>query len=112
MNISERAENGITILVVEGRVDSEGANQLDEAIRVATSGKKYKLIMDMANVRYINSVGLRILADALTQNKQHGGDLKLTSLTPKVRRVLEIIGFDRFFSIHDSIDEAVQAFAA
>lgn len=110
MNITEREQNGVTIFVLEGRVDSEGAVDLDLALQTAVSEGKHKTVLDMSEVRYINSAGLRTLADILTQNKQNGGDLKLVNLNPKVRRVLQIIGFDKFFSIYDDISKALADF--
>jgi len=110
MNITEREQNGVTIYSVEGRVDSEGAVDLDLALQAATADGKHKMVLEMAEVRYINSAGLRTLADILTQNQKAGGDLKLVNLHPKVQRVFQIIGFERFFNIYESADEAVAAF--
>jgi anti-anti-sigma regulatory factor len=50
------------------------------------------------------------MADVLTKNKEAGGDLKLVAVNRKVLRVLRIIGFDKFFSIYDTLDEAIAAF--
>ncbi len=110
MNITERQENGITILAVDGRIDSEGAIRLDEILHKAVNDGKYKIVMDMAQVHYINSAALRTLADVITQNRAHGGDLRLAALPPKVRRVLQIVGFDRFSAIFDTPEEAVKNF--
>lgn len=110
MNITEREQNGVTIYSIEGRVDSEGAVDLDMALQAATASGKYKMVLEMAEVRYINSAGLRTLADILTQDQKAGGDLKLVNLHPKVQRVFQIIGFERFFNIYESVDEAVAAF--
>ncbi|MEL7673807.1 MAG: STAS domain-containing protein, partial [Chloroflexota bacterium] len=86
------------------------AVDLDMALQAATADGKNKMVLEMAEVRYINSAGLRTLADILTQNQKAGGDLKLVNLHPKVKRVFQIIGFERFFNIYESIDEAVAAF--
>jgi len=110
MNITEREQNGITVFALEGRVDSEGAVDMDLALQAATSEGKYKIILDMSQVRYINSAGLRTLADILTQTKENQGDLKLVDLHPKVQRVLQIIGFDEFFSIYATVEDALAAF--
>ncbi len=110
MNITEREQQGITVFVLEGRVDSEGAVDLDLALQTALTEGKYKLVLDMAQVRYINSAGLRTLADVLTQAKANNGNVCLVDLNPKVRRVLQIIGFDNFFSIFDSVDAALASF--
>jgi anti-anti-sigma factor len=71
---------------------------------------QHKMVLDMAQVRYISSSGLRTMADVLTKNKEQGGDLKLVALNRKVQRVLRIIGFDKFFSIYDTLEAAIADF--
>jgi anti-sigma B factor antagonist len=110
MNITERVENGITVFVLEGRIDTEGAVDMDLALQVAVSEGKHKMALDMAEVRYISSAGLRALVDVFTKNREAGGDLKLAALNPKVMRVFQIIGFDKFFSIYDTLDAATDDF--
>jgi anti-anti-sigma factor len=110
MNITEREEDGISVFTLEGRVDSEGAIDLDLALQTAVSAGRYKMVLEMSDLRYISSAGLRTLADILTRNQAEGGDLKLVNLNPKVRRVFQIIGFDKFFNMYDSVGEAADAF--
>ncbi len=110
MDVFERDENGITVFVLQGRIDTEGAVDMDLALQAAVSEGKRKMVLDMANVRYIGSAGLRTMADVLTKNKEQGGDLKLAALNQKVLRVLRIIGFDKFFSIYDTPDAAIADF--
>jgi anti-sigma B factor antagonist len=110
MNITERVENGIHVFALEGRVDTEGAVDLDRTLQAAVSEGKHKMVLDMAEVRYMCSAGLRTLADVLTKNREAGGDLKLVALNQRVARVFHIIGFDRFFSIYDAVEAAVADF--
>ncbi len=110
MNITERVENGITVFVLEGRIDTEGAVDMDLALQAAVSEGRHKMVLDMSQVRYISSAGLRTLADVLTKNKDVGGDLKLAALNRKVVRVFRIIGFDKFFSIYDTPEAAIADF--
>jgi anti-sigma B factor antagonist len=110
MNINERVENDITVFVLEGRIDTEGAVDMDLALQAAVSEGQHNLVLDMADVRYICSAGLRTLADVLTKNKEAGGDLKLAALSQKVLRILRIIGFDKFFSIYETAEAAVADF--
>lgn len=110
MNITEREQGDVTIYVVEGRVDSEGAVDLDMALQAGAADGKHRMVLEMSGVRYINSAGLRTLADILTQNQKAGGDLKLVALHPKVQRVFQIIGFERFFDIHPTMEDALAAF--
>ncbi len=109
MKISKKEQDGVIVFVLEGRIDSEGVSQLEEAMN-AIAGQS-KVVMDMADVRYINSAGLRILADVLTRNREAGGDLRLAGVNKKVQRVFKIIGFDKFFQFHEDVDAAVSAFS-
>jgi anti-anti-sigma factor len=110
MNITESEKSGVTVIVLEGRVDTQGAVDLDLALQTAVAEGKHKMALDMSDLRYISSAGLRILADVLTRNQEAGGDLKLASLNKKVQRVFEIIGFDKFFAIYETVDAAVAAY--
>lgn len=111
MNIQYHDEDGKTVFVMEGRIDTEGAGDLENRLQEALAQGKTQLVLDMTGVRYISSAGLRTLADILTRAKDQQGDLKLVGLAPKVLRVFQIIGFDNFFSMYDSVGEAVAAFS-
>jgi anti-sigma B factor antagonist len=110
MKITEGEKNGIAVFELDGRIDSEGAVELDEVLQKAVDAGKYKMVLDMSKVQYINSAALRTLADIITRNREHNGDLRLAALPPKVRRVLQIVGFDKFSSLHDSVDSALADF--
>jgi len=104
MNITEKTRGKWTLLALEGRIDSQGAVDLDLALQAALADGKQYLLLDLRNVPYINSSGLRALADVLTQLQKDGGDLQLVDMHPKVKRVFEIIGFDNFFTIHETLE--------
>jgi anti-anti-sigma factor len=110
MNIVERDEKGMTIFVLDGRVDTQGSVIMDQALQAAAGKGNYKIILDMTDVTYISSAALRSLADILTKSKKAGGDLKLVALSSKIMRVFRIIGFDKYFSIYDTVEAAQAAF--
>jgi anti-sigma B factor antagonist len=110
MHITARDQKGVTVFVLEGRVDSTGASEMDSALQDAAAEGKHKMVLDMSSVTYINSAGLRTLADVLTQNRANGGDLRLVALSPKVERVFKIIGFDKFFETYNTVEAAAAEF--
>ncbi len=110
MQITARDQNGVTVFTLEGRVDSAGAGDMDGVLQNAAAEGKHKMVLDMSGVSYINSAGLRTLADILTQNRANGGDLRLVALSPKVERVFKIIGFDKFFETYQSVEAAMAGF--
>jgi len=110
MKIIEREEDGVTIFVLEGRIDSDGAIDLDKTLQTCFDAGKYKVALDMAQVQYVNSAALRTLADFITRSRDKAGDLKLVALQPRVKRVFQLVGFDRFSAIHDTLQAALDDF--
>ena len=110
MNISENAANGAVVITLDGRVDMAGAMALDDALRARLEADQYRIVLDMAGVQYINSSALRSLAEAILTCREHGGDLKLVALQPRVRRVLQIVGFDRYSAIYETQAAALADF--
>ena len=110
MKIAQREEDGISIIELEGRVDTAGAIELERMLQAEHEASHYRLILDMKGLSYLNSAGLRILADFLTMSRANEGDLVLASLSDKILRVFEIIGFDNFFKIVDDVPSAMESF--
>ncbi len=108
MNITVHEQADVQVFVLEGRIDTQGAAELETALQSADENPR--MVLNMTEVRYISSAGLRVMADVLTRNRDQKGDLKLFGLSPKVLRVFQIIGFDNFFSMYDTLDDAVEAF--
>lgn len=109
MNISERVDGDVSIISVDGRVDSAGAVVLNDTLHRIVDDQRFKIILEMSKIRYLNSAGLRTLADILTHNRDHGGNLHLVAPNEKISRVLAIIGFDNFFEIFDDVETALEA---
>jgi len=106
MNITRREKYGILTLELEGRVDSIGAGELEIVLNDLLDQGHFRIVLDMTGVQYINSAGLRTLADAVTRARSRDGDLRLVALAPKVARVFKIIGFDRFFDEYATTEDA------
>jgi anti-anti-sigma factor len=106
----EEEINGVSVITFKGRIDSQMAVELENLLQTIYDLGRYRLILDMTDVRYMSSAGLRILADILTKNRDNGGDLKLVALNPKVLRVFEVIGFNNFFAMYDTVQSALADF--
>ncbi len=111
MNITERVEGDVTVFLLEGRIDTQAAADLDQALQSAVSAGKNNLVLDMSETEYISSAGLRTLAAVLVRTKAEGGDMKLAALNTRVTRVFKIIGFDVLMSVHETPKAAVADFS-
>jgi anti-anti-sigma factor len=110
MSVIERTENGVTVLVPAGRLDTQGAVGLNAALQQAMSEGRHRIVVDMSQVQYINSAGLRTLVDALIRNRRENGDVKLVALDQNVAHAFHTIGFDRLFAIYDTLEAALADF--
>lgn len=102
----------VTLLEVNGRVDSTTASQLGEALNAAIEEGKNRLVLDLKDVDYMSSAGLREIVSALkrVQNVAGTGDLRIASPSDRVREVLELAGLDEIFKIFPTQVDAVGSF--
>ena len=91
MNINIEKENGITVMKIEGRLDTTTAPELEKAIN--NEGEALKnLVLDFKGVDYISSAGLRVLLTA--QKKMNvQGQMELNNVSEAVMDIFEMTGF-------------------
>ena len=111
MEITQRVEGDITVFLPDGRIDTLAADEMDQALQAAVAGGNHKIVVDMSEVDYISSAGLRSLAAVLVKCRDEGGDMKLAALNERVTRVFNIIGFDLLMSVHGTSDAAIADFS-
>ena len=96
------------LLKLSGEIDlNEKSNvvaQLDPLIQK----KPRLLVIDLAQVTYVDSSGLAIFIDALQRVKKYGGNLVLAALQDNVRMVFEIARLDQIFQIFPNSEEALR----
>ncbi len=113
MEMIERIENGIVVLELSGKImGGPDAATLNEKLHDLVESGKTRVVADLSNVNWMNSSGLGILINALTTIRNAGGDLKLASITEKIKSLLKITKLLTVFSTFDSTDEAVNSFFA
>jgi anti-sigma B factor antagonist len=111
MELVEKTSGDVTILVLNGRLDSNTSKVLeDKVMDILRQGCK-KVLMDFQDVDYINSTGLRVLLLALQQLKKNQGKLVLCCIKDYMKEVFEISGYTEIFPIFATQDEAAKGFA-
>lgn len=99
MDISIEKQNDISIVMAGGRLDAAGAPEIETSCKTLIQGGAKRLLIDMAKVEYISSAGLRSLLVLAKAVKSASGAMILCSLTPAVREVMVISGFDNILSL-------------
>jgi len=69
-----------------------------------------KLVLDLGQLRFVDSSGLGAMLSCLRQLSAKGGDLKLCSMSKQVQALFELVRMHRIFDIYNSKGDAVRAF--
>ena len=99
----------IWLVGVGGRLDQSLTPQLHETLTGLLDNGRYRLIVDLSGVVYINSGGLRCLISAWRRARAENGDVILFGLNGRILEVFAMIGFDNLFRICDTSQEAQAA---
>jgi len=111
MKSSTRQVDGVTIVDLSGRITlGEGSVVLRETVRDLLSKEQKKILLNLADVNYIDSSGIGELVSAYTTCKNQGGELKLLNLTKRVKDLLQITKLYTVFDVHDSEVTAIRSF--
>ncbi|MCA1631340.1 MAG: STAS domain-containing protein [Acidobacteria bacterium] len=106
LNISERQAGDVTVLDLGGKITiGEGSVSLRGAIKRLVEEGKTKILLNLANVGYIDSSGIGELVSSFTTvQRTEGGQLKLLNLSSKIRELMVITKLHTVFDVYD--DEA------
>ena len=107
MNISTRKVDGIFVVDIIGRIVLGEGSRLREVISLALDSGDRKLLLNLAEVDYIDSAGLGEIIRAYTSVAKRGGQLHLLKLTNRVRDLLQITKLCTVLETHDDEAEAV-----
>lgn len=112
MQITDRLENQTRIVVIAGNVDALTAGDVTQYLSgLITAGTK-QIILDLSQVDFLSSAGLRAILTALKESRQQGGDLVLSGAQPGVQKVLEVSGFNTILKIFLTVEAAGAEFSS
>ena len=113
MNIEERVVGDVVVLDLKGKVTlGEGDELLKDKVNSLVNQGHRKLLLNLADVPYVDSAGLGEIVRTYTTVSRQGGSLKLLNLTKRITDLLSITKLLTVFETFDSESEAVRSFSA
>jgi anti-sigma B factor antagonist len=101
----------VTVLDLSGRITlGEGSALLRSTIRELLDDQRFRILVNLGDINYIDSSGIGELVSAYTAVKNRGGELKLLNLTKKVRDLLQITKLYTVFDVHSDEVTALRSF--
>ena len=123
MELKTKDIDGITVIELSGRMTVDNIYSLTKSIEKNVfpfSGKiedvagksNCRVILDMEGVEAIDSSGLGTILFLAKKCRALGGDLKVVSIRPEVKMVIEIVKFHKIFHVFNTLDDAVKSYSS
>src|ERR687894_1357527 len=113
MQIEQRAVGDVTVLDIKGRVTlGEGDELLKDKVNSLLNQSQKKIVLNLAEVPYIDSAGLGEIVRTYTTVSRQGGSLKLLNLTKRIEDLLSITKLLTVFETFDTEADAVRSFTS
>ena len=113
MQIDQRSVGDVVVLDLKGKITlGEGDELLKDKVNSLVNQGHKKIVLNLADVPYIDSAGLGEVVRTYTTVSRQGGSLKLLNLTKRITDLLSITKLLTVFETFDSENEAVRSFSA
>ena len=113
MQIDERTIGDVLVLDIKGRITlGEGDELLKDKVNSLLNQGNKKIVLNLAEVPYVDSAGLGEIVRTYTTVSRQGGNLKLLNLTKRITDLLAITKLLTVFEVYESETDAVQSFSA
>lgn len=110
MQINTRVNHDVVLIEPKGRITVETERQFTEAVGMLLEAGQRRLVLDLADVPYIDSVGLGAIVQAYTSTRRRGGDLKFLHVRHRNRQLLVTTKLLTVFETYDTMDEVERSF--
>jgi len=112
VKLTTRKVDDITVIDAVGRITlGEGSSSFRDTVRKLVAAGDKKIILNLADVTYIDSSGIGELVSAFTTVANQSGQLKLLNLTERIKGLLQITKLYTVFEVYDNEATAVRSFA-
>ena len=111
--MTDRNVGGVDVVDIEGRIVlGEESNAFREKVKGLLAAGKKKIVLNLAQVGYIDSAGLGTLVATFHSARSQGATLKLTNLGTKFKEVLQVTKLMTVFDTYDNEAAAMKSFGA
>jgi len=109
IKIINKEIKGGYILSVQGEIDVYTSPKVKESINSLIEQSVYNIVVNLEEVRYIDSTGLGVLIGALKRVRENNGNISLVCSNPQIKKIFQITGLVKIFGIFKSEEEACES---
>lgn len=100
-----------SVLYLNGFLDAHTAPELEDSLQALIDENKFNVVVNFKELNYISSAGLGVFMGYIEEIRSQGGDIKMSSMSPKIFRVFDLLGFPTLYNIVDEETQAVELFS-
>ncbi|MCE9562660.1 MAG: STAS domain-containing protein [Planctomycetes bacterium] len=109
MEIREEHRDRNLVADVIGRLDVIASPELEARLMAMIDSGIRILVLNVTQLEFISSAGLRVLIVAAKKIRAQGGDMVFAGADQNIKKILDISGFTKMFKIVETVDEAFSA---
>ena len=99
-------DNNIILISLNGRLDIIGTGEIETRFAGYSAGEKARMIVDLSEVDFLSSIGIRLLILTAKSVRSRGGKIVILRPNPEVQNVLEIAGIPAVIPIYSHLESA------
>jgi anti-sigma B factor antagonist len=108
MNVDVKTDGGVSMVKLSGDIDGSSAPAAQAAI-LPLAAPGCRILLDMTDVPYMSSAGLRMLLSTYRQVTSKNGMVVLVGLSENIQDTMAVTGFLKFFTVCDSVEAGLDA---
>jgi anti-anti-sigma factor len=109
MDVAIEYAETLPLVILSGRLDISAAPLFDSEMAPLLAKPHPRILLDLADVTYISSAGLRSVLSLVKHTAKHGGRLALIAIAPQIMEIIEISGFPSLMDIYPDRESALAA---
>lgn len=109
MEITRRQQGAVGILALRGALNADGARLLKDKVDECIRGGALRLVIEVGQVPFIDSVGLEHLQDLVSQIGKRGGDVRVASPNDVCKDIFHATRMETFIQVYDESESAVRS---
>ncbi len=99
LSVDVREEGTTTFLAASGEIDAHTSTTLDAAVDQALATDAEELVIDLGQVPFMDSMGIRVLVRAQRAIDERGGSMRIVEVSPAVARALDYAGLTEHLTV-------------
>jgi len=100
----------VDVITVDGILNADTNPKFEEILHPISDEKCPRILLDVSKLTYISSASIGCFIGIIRKIRTKGGDIRFSNMTPKVRRIFQLLDMDDFFLFFSDLDEGIASF--